>query len=87
MDGLETVALMKRQEAELEVLRFLLGVARMDRIRNEFIRGTTPVKLFGGKVQETRWRYYGHVQRKERQERKRKTTEKIHVYSERGGSV
>ncbi|KAF7643594.1 hypothetical protein LDENG_00236740, partial [Lucifuga dentata] len=37
--GLETVALRKRQEAELEVaetkmLRFSLGVTRMDRIRN-----------------------------------------------------
>ncbi|KAK2919151.1 hypothetical protein Q8A73_003522 [Channa argus] len=43
--GLETVALKKRQEAELEVaelkmLRFSLGVTRMDRIRNEYIRGT-----------------------------------------------
>lgn len=39
MDGLETVPLRKRQEAELEVtemkmLRFSLGVARMDRTRN-----------------------------------------------------
>ncbi|KAK2920711.1 hypothetical protein Q8A73_000196 [Channa argus] len=46
--GLETVALKKRQEAELEVaelkmLRFSLGVTRMDRIRNEDIRGTAHV--------------------------------------------
>ena len=38
--GLETVALTKRQEAEMEVeelkmLRFSLGVTRMDKIRNE----------------------------------------------------
>ena len=44
--GLETVAWRERQEAELEVaevkmLRFSLGVTRMDRIRNEDIRGTT----------------------------------------------
>ena len=43
--GLETVALTKRQEAEMEVaelkmLRFSLGVTRMDKIRNEYIRGT-----------------------------------------------
>ena len=42
---LETVALTKRQEAEMEVaelkmLRFSLGVTRMDKIRNEYIRGT-----------------------------------------------
>ncbi|KAK2922282.1 hypothetical protein Q8A73_001767 [Channa argus] len=47
--GLETVALKKRQEAELEVaelkmLRFSLGVTRMDRIRNEDIRGTAHVR-------------------------------------------
>ena len=43
--GLETVALTKRQEAEMEVaelkmLRFSLGVTRMDKFRNEYIRGT-----------------------------------------------
>ena len=37
--GLETVALTKRQEAaELKMLRFSLGVTRMDKIRNEYIR-------------------------------------------------
>ncbi len=55
MFGLETVALSKRQEAELEVaefkmLRFSLGVTRMDRIRNESIRGTVQVERLGDKV-------------------------------------
>ena len=41
--GFETVALTKRQEAEMEVaelkiLRFSLGVTGMDKIRNEYIR-------------------------------------------------
>ncbi|KAK3548848.1 hypothetical protein QTP70_021035, partial [Hemibagrus guttatus] len=41
--GLETVSLRKRQESELEVaelkmLKFSLGVTRLDRIRNEYIR-------------------------------------------------
>ena len=43
--GLETVALTKKQEAELEVAglkmsRFSLGVTRMDKIKNEYIWGT-----------------------------------------------
>ncbi|KAF7696815.1 hypothetical protein HF521_005233 [Silurus meridionalis] len=68
--GLETVALRKRQEvelkvAELKMLRFSLGVTRMDRIRNEFIRGTSHVGRFGDKVREARLRWFGHVQRRD----------------------
>ena len=49
--GLETVALTKRQEAELEVaelkmLRFSLGVTKMEKNRNEYIRGTAQVGRF-----------------------------------------
>ncbi|KAI5621482.1 hypothetical protein C0J50_18891 [Silurus asotus] len=67
--GLETVALSKRQQVELEVaelkmLRCLLGVMTMDRIRNEFIRGTAHVERFGDKVREVRLRWFGHVQRR-----------------------
>ena len=67
--GLETVALTKIQEAELEVaelkmLRFALGVTRMDKIRNEYIRGTAHVGRFGEKTREARLRWYGHVRRK-----------------------
>ncbi|KAI5609648.1 hypothetical protein C0J50_5859, partial [Silurus asotus] len=68
--GLETVALSKRQEevelevAELKMLRCLLGVTTMDRIRNEFIRGTVHVGRFGDKVREVRLRWFGHVQRR-----------------------
>ncbi|KAK3505580.1 hypothetical protein QTP70_004943, partial [Hemibagrus guttatus] len=55
--GLETVSLRKRQESELEVaelkiLRFFLGVTRLDRIRNEYIRGTAHVGRLGDKVSE-----------------------------------
>ncbi|KAK3525918.1 hypothetical protein QTP70_010973 [Hemibagrus guttatus] len=68
--GLETVSLRKRQESELEVaelkmLRFSLGVTRLDRIRNEYMRGTAHVGRLGDKVRETRLRWFGHVQRRE----------------------
>ena len=50
-----TVALTRRQEAEMEVgelkmLRFSLGVTIMDKIRNQYIRGTTLVGKFGEKT-------------------------------------
>ena len=38
---------------------------RMERIRNEFIRGTVHVTCFGEKVRETRLRWFGHVQRRD----------------------
>ncbi|KAK3517427.1 hypothetical protein QTP70_010672 [Hemibagrus guttatus] len=68
--GLETVSLRKRQESELEVaelkmLRFSLGVTRLDRVRNEYIRGTAHVGRLGDKVREARLRWFGHVQRSE----------------------
>ncbi|MCJ8746795.1 hypothetical protein PDJAM_G00145890 [Pangasius djambal] len=68
--GLETVSLRKRQESELEVaelkmLRFSLGVTRLDRIRNEYIRGKAHVGRLGDKVREARLRWFGHVQRRE----------------------
>ncbi|KAK3564497.1 hypothetical protein QTP86_022776 [Hemibagrus guttatus] len=68
--GLETVSLRKRQESELELaelkmLRFSLGVTRLDRIRNEYIRGTAHVGRLGDKVREARLRWFGHIQRME----------------------
>ena len=68
--GLETGALTKRQEAEMEVtelkmLRCSLEVTRMDRIRNEYTRGTAQVGRFGEKTREARLRRYGHVWRKD----------------------
>ena len=68
--GLETVALTKRQETEMEVaelkmLLFSLGVTRMDKIRNEYIRWTAQVGKFGEKTREARLRWYGHLRRKD----------------------
>ena len=68
--GLETVSLTKRQEVEMEVaelkmLRFSLGVTGMDKIRNEYIRGTAQVGKFGEKTQEARVSSLGHLRRKD----------------------
>ncbi|KAK3516038.1 hypothetical protein QTP70_002514 [Hemibagrus guttatus] len=76
--GLETVSLRKRQESELEVaelkmLRFSLGVTRLDRIRNEYIRGTAHVGRLGDKVREDRLRWFGHVQMRETYRPRRKS--------------
>ncbi|KAK3525785.1 hypothetical protein QTP70_007545 [Hemibagrus guttatus] len=48
------------------MLRFSLGVTRLDRIRNEYIRGTAHVGRLGDKVREARLRWFGHVQRRDR---------------------
>ena len=50
--------------AELKMLRFSLGVTRMDKIRNEYIRGTAQVGKFEDKTREARLRWYGHLRRK-----------------------
>ena len=50
--------------AEVKMLRFSLGVTRMDKIMNEYIRGTAQVGRFGEKTREARLRWYGHVLRK-----------------------
>ncbi|TRY54630.1 hypothetical protein DNTS_001611 [Danionella cerebrum] len=75
--GLETVAVRKGQEAELEVaemrmLRFSLGVKRMDKIRNEHIRGTAQKDVGDGDA---------------RQEVKRKAKDEIYGCTERGHEV
>ena len=44
---------------ELKMLRFSLGVTRMDKTRNEYIRGTAQVGKFGEKTRESRLRWYG----------------------------
>lgn len=68
--GMETVPLTKIQEAELEavelkMLRFSLGVTRLDKIRNDYIRGTAHVHQFWGEAREARLRWFGHVQRRD----------------------
>ena len=70
--SLETMALRKRQEADFEVpevkmlsfflfLLSLLRVIRIDKTRNEYIRGTADVRCFGEKIREAEkdgWKMY-----------------------------
>ena len=46
------------------MLRWMCGVTRKDRIRNNYIRGTVKVGPVGKKIQESRLRWCGHVQRR-----------------------
>ena len=49
----------------LGTLRWMSGVTKSDRIRNERIKGTTKVGELSKKVQESRLKWYGHVLRSE----------------------
>ncbi len=64
----ETGATTRGQDARLEVnemsiLRWVCGVTRMDKIRNEHIRGTTRVVQTSKEITEKRLKWYGHVRR------------------------
>ena len=69
MYGAETWAVKKAQGKKLDVvemrmLRWMSGVTKLDRIRNERNRGTTKVGEISKKVQESRLKWYGHVLRR-----------------------
>ena len=66
----ETWATTKRQEKLIEVTemrmpRWMCGVTRKDKIRNEHIRGTTRVAQASKKITERRLNWYGHVMRRD----------------------
>ena len=63
--GSEEAQEKKLDVAEMRMLRWMSGVTRLDRIRNERIRGTTKVGEISKKVQESRLTWYGHVLRRE----------------------
>ena len=68
--GMETVAVTERQVGKMEVaefkmVRWTLGVARKDKIRNEYVRGTAKIATLGDKLRSTRLHWYGHVRRRE----------------------
>ena len=68
-------AMMSGLELEVKILRFSLGVTRVDRIRNEVITGTTQTGRLGEKARESRLRWFGHVQRRDSEDIGRKMLE------------
>ena len=68
MYGADTWALKKAQEKKLEVaemrmLRWMCGVTKLDKIRNERKRVTTKVGEITKKVHGRRLKWYGHMMR------------------------
>ena len=66
MYGLETAPIKKTEErkldvAEMKMLRWMSGVTKMDRVRNEYIRGSLKVAEVSKKIQEARLRWYSDV--------------------------
>ena len=70
LHGKETVAVTERQVgkvevAELKMVRWALGMTRMGKIRNEYVRGTAKMAKLADKHRNGRLRWYGHVKRRE----------------------
>ncbi|KAK3510768.1 hypothetical protein QTP70_022477, partial [Hemibagrus guttatus] len=65
-------SLVRAEEAELEMLRFSLGMTRLDRIRNEYIRGTA----HGGHLKEKKKKRERRRRRRRRRKKKKKKKRK-----------
>ncbi|XP_069988606.1 uncharacterized protein [Penaeus vannamei] len=55
----------KVNAAEMRMLRWMCGVTRKDKVRDDYIRGTVKVTEVCVKIQERRINWYGHVIRSE----------------------
>ncbi|XP_037779142.1 uncharacterized protein LOC119575562 [Penaeus monodon] len=62
--GLEAALLKKLDVTEIKMLRWMVGVTRRDRIRNDSIRGTMEVVEISKTIQEARLRWFGHLRRR-----------------------
>ncbi|KAJ8709025.1 hypothetical protein PYW07_008851 [Mythimna separata] len=70
MYGSECWAVKKTDEkrlhvAEMRMLRWMCGVTRMDKVRNEYIRGSLKVAPVTEKLKGNRLSWYGHVKRRD----------------------
>ena len=78
----------------MKMLRFTLGVTKLDKVRNEYIRGTAGVRRPGEKLREGRLGWLGHLKRRtpgycgtksaqprDRMERKREAEETAHGHN------
>ena len=69
MYGSETWALRKAEQNSLErteirMLRWMMGIKRIEKIRNEEIRARAGVANISEKIREARLRWLGHVERR-----------------------
>jgi len=50
--------------AEMRIIRWIYGHTRLDKIRNEVIRGRIGVASIENKIREARLRWFGHIRRR-----------------------
>ena len=62
--GIEKTPENRLEVAEMRMPRWVCGVTKLNKIRNERIRGTTKVGEIAKKVQERRLRRHRHVMRR-----------------------
>ena len=53
--------------AEMKMLRWMVGITKLDHIRNDYVRGSVKVGEISRKAQESRLRWFGHLKRRDEQ--------------------
>ena len=52
------------ERTEMKILRWVMGIKRVEKMRNEEIRARAGVANISGKITEARLRWLGHMERK-----------------------